>query len=136
MTANTSPIYTLTPVISWSGNLVTGTNTYDGTSGTTLLLTAGANGNFLRSIVAEAAGTNIASVVRIFINNGATNGTASNNALILQYSLPAVTAATATATAHIEIPINLAIPATYKVYVTLVTTVASGWNFSSTGGSY
>lgn len=136
MAANTSPIFTLTPVVGWSGNLTTGTNTYDGTSGTTLCFTAGTDGAYIQKIVAEAAGTNVASNVRVFINNGSTTGTAANNALFTQMPLPATTAATASATAHIEIPLNIQIPNGYKIYVVLSTTVAAGWNFTAIGGSY
>jgi len=132
----TSPQFTATPKLAWSGNLTTGTNTYDGTSGTTLLLTAGSSGSFVRSIIAKAAGTNVASNVRIFVNNGSTNGTASNNALIAEYSLPATTAATATATAQIEIPMNLPVTASYKIYVVLSTTVSAGWQFTAVYGDY
>ena len=130
----TTPQFASTPKSSWSGNLTTGTNTYDGTSGTTLLLTAGASGSFIRSLELEAAGTNAASNIRIFINNGSTNATAANNALYMQYSLPATTAATATSTAHISIPLNIAIQATYRVYVVLSSTVAAGWQVNAVYG--
>lgn len=132
----TSPQFTGTPKIAWAGTLATGTNTYTGTSGTTAVMTAGSSGSFLKSIEMEAVGTNIASVIRIFINNGSTVGTASNNSLIMQVSLPATTAATATATAHVSIPLNLAIPANYIVYATLATTVASGWAVTAVYGDY
>lgn len=132
----TSPQFTGTPKLSWSGNLTTGTNNYDGTSGSTLLLTAGSSGSFIRSIMAKAAGTNVATVVRIFANNGSTNGTAANNALISEFSLPATTAASATGTSNIEIPLNLPIAASYRVYVVIATTVSAGWNFTAVYGDY
>lgn len=136
MTANTTPIFTLTPQQAWTGNLTSGTNTYDGTSGTTLLLTAGANGSYIRSIIAEAAGTNIVSVVRVFVNNGSTTGSAANNALIYQQTLPATTATATAGTTHIEIPLNIPLKATYKIYVVIATTVAAGWNFTAMYGDY
>jgi len=131
-----SPQFTGTPQVSWSGNLTTGTNTYDGTSGTTLLLTAGASGSFVRSIECEAAGTNAATNVRVFINNGSTTGTAANNALLMQYSLPATTAATTTATAHVSIPLNIPLKASYKIYVVLSSNVAAGWQLTGIYGDY
>jgi hypothetical protein len=136
MAANTTPIFPLTPKASWTGNLTTGTNTYDGTSGTTLLMTAGADGALVKTIEAEAAGTNTQSLLRIFLNNGSTNATASNNALIFQALLPGTTAATTAATSHMSIPLNFAIPASYKLYATLVTTVAAGWNITAMFGDY
>ncbi len=136
MAANTAPIFSLTPIISWSGNLTSATNNYDGTSGTTLAYTAGSFGSYVRMMTAEAAGSNVASVVRIFINNGATTGTASNNTLFAQFSLPATTAIATASTAHIEIPLNVQLPNGYKLYVVLATAVAAGWNFTVHGGDY
>lgn len=137
MAANTTPIFTNVPTVSWSGNLTSGTNNYDGTSGSTLLFTADAtDGSFVYKIMAEAAGTNVATVARFFINNGSTTGTAANNALIMQLSLPATTASSSGATQHMEIPVNLQLPAGYRLYVTIATTVAAGWNFSCFGGGY
>lgn len=46
----------------------------------------------LRQLLFNAIGTNTASVARIYANNGSTNGTAANNALIGQIALPATTA--------------------------------------------
>jgi cyanophycinase-like exopeptidase len=132
----TSPNFTATPKIAWSGNLTTGTNNYDGTSGTTVVFTAGSSGSFLRSLELEAAGTNVATVLRVFINNGSAVGTASNNALVMQYSLPATTASATVGTPHVTVPLNLAVPAGYVVRVVLATTVAAGWQISSVHGDY
>lgn len=136
MPANTSPIFGLTPVATWSGNLTTGTNTYDGTSGTTLACTAGSNGAWVDHIKATAAGTNVATVLRVFINNGSTTGTASNNALIWQQSLPATTASASAATQNIIIPLNLVIPNGYRIYVVIATTVSAGWQFTTFSADY
>lgn len=131
-----TPNFTGTVQNTWTGNLTTGTNTYDGTSGTTLICTAGASGAFLKSIECCAAGTNIATVLRIFLNNGSTTGTASNNALIYQQSLPATTASASAATQNISVPLNLQLKASYKVYVVIGTTVAAGWQFTAISGDF
>lgn len=136
MTANTSPIFTIAPKNSWTGNLTSGTNSYDGTSGVTALFTAGSNGSYVDKIVCEAAGSNVATVVRVFINNGSTNGTASNNSLYIQYSLPATTASSSAQTSHVEIPLKLVLAATYKLYVVIATSVSAGWQFTAVGGDY
>lgn len=137
MAANTTPIFAHVPKISWSGNLTSATNTYDGTSGTTLVFTADAtDGSFVSTIVAKAAGTNIASAARVFINNGSTTGTASNNALFMEIALPATTASTTTSTAAVSLPVNLQLPAGYRLYVVLTTTVAAGWQFVALGSDY
>lgn len=136
MTASTSPIFTNVPQMSWTGNLISGTNTYDGTSGATLLMTAGANGSYLRSIFCEAAGSNVVTVVRVFVNNGSSVGSAGNNALIYQQTLPATTAIATAATTHIEIPLNITLKASYSVYVVMATSVSAGWQFTALSGDY
>lgn len=136
MVANTAPIFTLTPKIGMGGNLTTGTNTYTGTSGTTVLFTAGSNGSYVQKLALEAQGTNVASVIRIFINNGSTSGTAANNTLVQQYSLPATTASATAATQHIEIPLNIQLPNAYTLIGVLGTTVSAGWTPTVIGGDY
>jgi hypothetical protein len=131
-----TPLFSGTPKVTWTGNLTSGTNTYDGTSGTTLACTAGSSGTFVRSIECEAAGTNVAPVVRVFVNNGSTTGTASNNALIYQMSLPATTASSSAATSHVTIPLNFMLQASYKLYIVIATTVSAGWQFTTYSGDY
>ena len=136
MAANTSAIFTAVPNTSIGTAMLTGTNTYTGTSGTTVLFTAGTNGSYVQKIVLEAQGTNIASVIRIFVNNGSTSGTATNNSLFTQFTLPATTATATAATQHIEIPLNIQLAASYTIIGVLATTVASGWTPTTIGGNY
>lgn len=78
----------------------------------------------------EALGTNVQSVARIYINNGSTNGTATNNVLVGKLTLPATTASNtvAEATADYYFPGGYAdIPAGWRIYVGLGTAVAAGW---------
>ena len=138
MAANTAPIFTNVPKISWTGNMTTGNNSYDGTNAAvTLLFTADASdGSFVQKITCKAAGTNIATVLRVWVNNGSTNGTASNNAFLLEFALPATTATATGPTVNIDIPVNRAVPASYRLYCVLGTTVAAGWNVIGVGGDY
>lgn len=145
MPINTSPIFTVSGDINWVSspiiNVVTGSTSaaYDGTSATQLVHTAGSNGSFIQKLVCESFGANIACVLRIYINNGGTTATASNNVLYYQYSLPLISAATPTlATAHIEIPLNIQIPAGYKIYAGISSTsnLATGWVVTAIGGEY
>ena len=146
MPANTSPIFTVSADLSWgSTNPITVTNTvttagaYDGTTNANLIFTAGANGAFVQKLICEAAGTNAVSVLRLHLNNGSTNSTASNNSLIMQMSMPATTAANTTATAHIEIPLMLQVPPSYRLYVSFGSAsspLASGWFVTVAGGEY
>lgn len=152
MPANTSPIFTNTADITWSDFLLTASmvsgvaaSAYDGTSAV-LLHTAGANGSFIQKVVCEAGGTtstgaNTACVLRLFINNGSTNATAANNTLYYQYSLPATTQSNLVATAHVEIPLALQLPPSYRLYGILagtgaVTTLLGGWKLTCIAGEY
>jgi hypothetical protein len=151
MPANTTPIFTNVPDIGWPSatngtvtvsavNTVTTAVAYDGTTNAVLVFTAGSNGSFVQKLVLEAGGsTGFASVLRVHINNGTANTNASANTLYMQYSLPSVTAATTTATAHIEVPLMLQLPATYRIYVSLGSTsnlTPAGWFVTAVAGDY
>jgi hypothetical protein len=84
----------------------------------------------------RALGTNIATVARVFINNGATTATASNNVLWDEISLAATSISETSALATYEIPLNFALPAGYRLYVTLGTGVAAGYSITCIGGKY
>lgn len=131
MAANQNPIFTLTPHIGWgsvddnssatAGPMLTANTNMNGTSYVTPVFTAGVNGSYVQRLVARAAGTNVASVLRVFLNNGSTNATAANNILIAEVSLPATTASAVGALQPIELPFNFALPAGYTINCTLGT---------------
>ena len=88
------------------------------------------NGSRIIGVHLEPIGTNVASVARIYVNNGATNGTAANNQLIGQVSLPTTTTSNTAAFGSSDFYFAggaLDLPASYRVYVGLGTTVAAGW---------
>lgn len=144
MAANTAPIYSLKGDVSANDsttmptNITTATGDYTGVSANHALVhTADAtSGSYVRKLKFVAAGTNVATVARIYLNNGSTNGTATNNTLYGQISLPATTASNTAATAEHEYPIELALPAGFRIYVGLGTTVASGWSVTAVAGQY
>jgi hypothetical protein len=108
----------------------------DGTGTVLTVLTAGANGSYVSKLIVRALGTNVATVVRVFVNNGLTNGTAANNALIGELSIPATTASTSQAQPSFEIPVGFAIPASYLINVTIGTTVSAGLIVTASAGNY
>ena len=143
MAGNVDPIYSRIGDTSTNGStgmpthVITATGDYTGVSANHVLLhTAGSNGSFVRGIRCTAEGTNTASVLRVYLNNGSTNGTATNNALIGQQSLPATTATNTAATVEIYYPLNLPIGAGFRVYVGVGTTVAAGWMCVCDAGQY
>lgn len=146
MAANTQPIFSRLPDIQWgtadgnggtAGPLKTQNTAMDGTGTVLTVFTSDAtNGGFAQALRCKAAGTNVATVLRVFINNGSTNATLANNTLIGELSLAATIANSLAALAEYNYPLNLALPAGYKVNVTIGTTVAAGWQVTTIGGKY
>lgn len=136
MPANTTPIWSATPNIGFSG-LVTAANTAMGGTGTVnLIFTAGSNGGIVESIRFKAGGTNVQTVARIFGNNGSTNTVATNNFLLYEQTLLATTASATAALAEYELWLNKKLPAGFRLYFVLGTAVASGWQATAFGGDY
>lgn len=142
MAANTSPIYTLTPDVQWIGSMTAANNTADITSGTSyLVFTADAtNGGFVREIRLKAnpANSTVATVLRVWINNGSTTGTAANSAILTEIGIPATTTSATQALPDFIVPINFPLPAGYKLYLTLGTAPGGSGAFTATaiGGKY
>lgn len=127
---NTIPIWGKTPDIQWIDAVgITGNTTKDLTSGTNYLLyTADAtNGSYVQKIRFRAKGTNVATVLRIWINNGSTTATLANNCYFDEITVAATTLTETAALAYFELAMNIALPAGYKIYVTAGTAVAAGY---------
>jgi hypothetical protein len=124
-----------TPKLEW-GTISAANTAKDGTGTVVTVLTAGSNGTWVRSISVAALGTNVATLLRIFANNGSTNATPANNILLREFQLPASTLSETTQQVPWEIPINKALPNGYKLNVTLGTAVAAGYAVSANGGDY
>lgn len=138
MAASTSPIFSRTADIQWGAAAITAANTAkDGTGTVTTVFTADATeGGFVQRIRFRPAGTNIATVARVFINNGSTNATAGNNILWDEITLSATTLSETSALSTYELPLNFALPAGYKLNVVLGTAVSAGYYVSVIGGKY
>lgn len=138
MAANTVPIYTLTPIVVVGQTIATANTAKDGTGTVVTVYTAGANGSFPSGIHFRAIGTNIATVARIFVNNGSTNTSAGNNALFDEITLPATTLSETSATAlyRWSPPDGFRLPNGYKFNLTLGTTVAAGYAVTGFGSDY
>ena len=137
-TPNTSPIFSVAGDIQWSSAAITAANTTtDLTSGTiTPIFTGGTNGSYVKRIRFRHLGTNVATVARVWINNGSTTGTAANNTLWDEITLAANTLSQTAAAINYELPLNFALPAGYIIYVTLGTGVAAGFRATVIGGDY
>lgn len=138
MPANANPIFSRTADIQWGTTaLVTANTAKDGTGTVLTVFTADATeGGFVNKLVARAIGTNILTVLRVFINNGATNATAGNNILFAELTLAATTLSEVNAQPAYELPLNFALPPGYKLNCTVGTTIAAGYMLSVFGGKY
>lgn len=138
MPANTSPIFSRLSDLQWAGTSIAAANTAkDGTGTVVNVFTADAtNGGFVQKLIARALGTNVATVLRVFVNNGSSNATAANNSLIAELTLPASTLSEVSAQPDLNLALNLALPAGYKLNCTLGTAVSAGYQLSVAGGKY
>lgn len=136
MAANTAPIYSRTPDVQW-GTIATANTAKDGTGTVVTVFAADATeGGRVEKLRIRAAGTNVATVLRLFVNNGATNATAANNSLFTEITLPATTLSEVAALTEQEITLNISLPAGYKLNATIGTTVAAGYALTAVGGKY
>jgi hypothetical protein len=140
MAANTQPIFSIAGDAQWSISAMTTANTTkDLTSGTIYLTyTAPSDGGFIQRIRFRTLGSNSnATVARVWINNGLTTGTAANNTLFDEITLISTTVSEVAAQATFELPCNFALPATYRIYITLGTAPTSaGWQSTVIAGKY
>ena len=147
MAQNTNPIFPLTPVNTWVSGAAANAATPGVTANTTKDLTSGTiygpnftgktvDGSRLDFIKVRALGTNVATVVRIWINNGSATGTAANNTLYLERTLSATTVSETAEQPDIILPLNISLPAGYRVYTTFGTAVAAGFHLTAVGGDY
>lgn len=117
--------------------LTTANTAKDGTGTTATLFTADTEGSVPFFVACKPLGTNVASVLRVFINNGSTSATAANNSLYKELDLPATTITETAANADVILPLNITfLPSGYKINVCIATTVAAGWQVTCVGGDY
>lgn len=151
MPANSDPIYSRAGDIQWSTTVFgpTASTVLDGSaaSGIDQVFQADAtNGGFVRSVRAKAVGSPAATVMRLFICNNTsgaftagTTNTAANTVLFDEVSMPALTASNTLALPVYEIPLNLALPAGYRLLVSFGTSTGAagtGYRVCAIGGKY
>jgi hypothetical protein len=144
MAANNTPIFSRIGEL--SNDSLTGlpqsinlaANDFTGVSANYALIhTAGVEGTFVDYLRIKSRGTNVASALRVFINNGSANTTAANNFLWDDIVLPATTASAVAQTGPaIIMPMRLMMQPGFRIYVGLTTAVASGWGVIAVAGEY
>jgi hypothetical protein len=136
MAVNKEPRYPASPLAGW-GTLTTANTAKDGTGTVVTVFTAGADGALAPNIRVEPMGTNVQTVARVFLNNGSTNATPANNALLRQHTIPASTLSETSAPAPSVISLGgVWVPAGHKLNVVIGTAVAAGLAVSVLGGSF
>lgn len=137
MPGNAAPIFSRIARANWVNGITAANTAKDGTGTVDTVFTADAtNGSYLQKLIIRPRGTNVASVLRVFLNNTATNTVAANNAMIAEIGLPATTVSEVAALAGIELPLNIPIPPGHRINVTLGTAVAGGYAVTAIGGDY
>lgn len=144
MPVTATPIFTQAPDVSvdhsttMPSTLTTLTGDFTGVSANHAQVhLAGSNGSYIRKLRFKAPGSNIATVARIYINNGSTHTSAGNNAFIGEIALPATTSvANAVTGSDIDYTMEIAIPAGFSIWVGLGTTVSAGWVCTAITGQY
>lgn len=137
MPGNTLPIFSKIARVEWANGITAANINKDGTGTVDTVFTAPSpDGAYLQKLVIRPRGTNVASVLRVFMNNGGVTTTAANNVMIAEVSLPATTNSEVAALSGNEVPLNVPLPPGYRVTVTLGTAVAGGYAVAAFGGDY
>jgi hypothetical protein len=148
LAANNDPIFTKVADIQFAAtNPITAAMTaanitgYNGTDANAVLIYSAdaTNGSFVQRVRLKCGaitGTSAASVMRFWVNNGTTVGTATNNGYIGEVALPVVTYSITAATVELDYVLNLPLPPGYKLYAGLATAVTTGWHVVTIGGRY
>lgn len=143
MAANTTPIYSKAGQISFTPTLQTANIAKDGTGVTQLLFTAGVDGARVERVRIKSLGTNVATVLRIFINNGSDPTVATNNTLYAEKTIAATTISEIAELVLNELPnitdttsFPLVLPPSYRLYCTIGNTVAAGIKVMAIGSTY
>jgi len=140
----TSPQYGSTVNKGTPGSLTAANTTKDGTgaTGRQLVFTAGASGGVLPRIRYKHKGTNVATLMRVFRNNGSDPETASNNILVAETAIAAWTNSEIAESPIYESDFaamfdcaGMFLAAGERVYVTLATAVAAGIAIAPVNGA-
>ena len=140
--ANNQPIFTSVGDVQWTISAMTVANITSNITGGTIYLAFSAdstNGGYVQRIrFRPLVGTNtVATVARVWINNGGVTTSAENNTLFDEITLPTTTLNNAAAQSNFELPLNIALPPGDRIYITLgQAPTGPGWQATVIGGKY
>ena len=130
----TAPQFAATPNAGTPVSITAANTATDGTGTVNLIFTAGMSGSFLPSLRVKPLGTNVATLLRVFRNNGSVPTTAANNALIDEVPIAASTVSQIDDMETYDVYLGLILAATERIYVTIGTEVAAGVKVTSING--
>lgn len=138
---NSQPIFTRVADVQWStSNVITSNTSNDLTSGTIYQVFSAdtINGGYVQKMRFKPSilSANTATVARIWVNNGNPTSVATNNVLFDEVSLASTTLSSTSSQPVYELPLNFALPPSYRLFVTLGATVTGGYHVSVLGGKY
>jgi hypothetical protein len=131
----TQPIFPATPKVG-SGKVLTANTAVDGTGTLVTVFTAGANGSIVDSLTVYHLGTNVPTVLRVFIKDGA------NYDLILEKTVATNTVSQTTESVPIEVLFNgtdrkrLTLSPAAQLVACVGTAIAAGIQVTCLGGDY
>ena len=140
----TTPQFGAEPILAYNANAITAANTAMDGTGTVVFLEenvagtradwiAGPGGAFIDMLSIRSRGTNVQTVMRLFANMNASNGTAVNNDLLEEATCPATTASNIAALAPVNMVVKKWVPEGTKLFVTIGTAVAAGFSATMYG---
>lgn len=139
---STAPQFVSTPNAGTPATLTAANTALDGTgaTGRALVFTAGSSGSLLPALRVMHLGTNVATLIRVFRNNGSDPEVAGNNALIYEKAIASNTVSHTAESTPYNCPLNLTLEGganPERIYVTLATAVAAGVRITPiNGGDY
>jgi len=135
----TAPQFVTTPNKGTPGSLTAANTALDGTgaTGRLLLFTAGSSGSILPAVRAMHLGTNVATLIRVFRNNGSDPAVAGNNTLVAEKAIASNTVSHTAESIPYDIPLNMTLAGganPERISVTLATAVAAGIQITPING--
>jgi len=142
MAGNSTPIFGRIGKIGIAqiAGVVLGADLSDGDAA--LIFTADAtNGSIVNEVrVKYLPGTStVATAFRVWINNGGTLSTTTNNTLVTEITIPAITTSQTAGTTDFVIPLSrggIVLPPSYRMYATIGTWSTGTFLVSAYGGDY
>lgn len=140
MAGNVQPIFARVAKIGF-GQITQAVTGADLTNATLIFTADSTNGSIVNEVrVKYLPGTStVATAFRVWINNNGTISTTTNNSLIAEITIPAITTIQTAATSDFVIPMSrggIVLPPSYKMYATVGTYSTGTFMVTALGGDY